>query len=157
MDQNKKKGFALKNGEGLSQIHFRGTQISVKISKEDSDGKYTMFEMAHPPNVGPALHIHPHAAEAYYVLEGEYQVRCGKELYVGKRGDFIFIPKGIEHNYQSGPAGGRVLVISPAGLEKYFEEVAKILDAGPIAWESEQQIAKRYGQEFLESLKHWGH
>jgi hypothetical protein len=49
-------GFVLKDGEGV-QIHFRGTKITVKVSKEDSDGKYTMLEMVHPPNVGPALHI----------------------------------------------------------------------------------------------------
>jgi hypothetical protein len=54
----------LKDGEG-AQIHFRGTKITVKVSKEDSDDKYTMLEMVHPPNVGPALHIHPNAPEAY--------------------------------------------------------------------------------------------
>ena len=110
-------GFSLKNGEG-TQIHFRGTKITVKVSKEDSEDKYTMLEMADPPNVGPALHIHPGAPEAYYILEGEYQIRSGKEVYHAQRGDFVFIPKGIEHKYQSGSNGGKVLVISPAGLEK---------------------------------------
>jgi len=64
----------------------------------------------------------------------------------------------MEHKYQSGPTGGKVLVISPAGLEKYFAEVADILkvDSGIIAWEREKEIAHTYGQEFLESLKHWG-
>jgi hypothetical protein len=68
----------------------------------------------------------------------------------------VFIPKRIEHKYQSGSNGGKVLVISPAGLEKYFKEVAHTLNIGPITWELEQEIARRYGQEFLESLKHWG-
>jgi quercetin dioxygenase-like cupin family protein len=148
-------GFVLKDGEG-AQIHFRGTKITVKVSKEDSDGKYTMLEMVHPPNVGPALHIHPNAPEAYYILEGEYQIRCGKELYHAQRGDFVFIPKGIEHKYQSGSNGGKVLVISSAGLEKYFIEIAETLSISPITWELEHEIACRYGQEFLENLKHWG-
>ena len=65
--------YALKNGEG-APIHFRGTKITVKVSKEDSNGKYTMLEMVHPPNIGSALHIHPNAPKAYYVLEGEYQI-----------------------------------------------------------------------------------
>jgi quercetin dioxygenase-like cupin family protein len=141
-------GFSLKDGEGV-QIHFRGTKITVKVSKEDSEGKYTMLEMVHQPNLGPALHIHPEAPEAYYILEGEYQIRCGKEVYHAQRGDFVFIPKGIEHKYQSGSSGGKVLVISPAGLEKYFKEVADILNIGPSTWELEQEIARRYGQEFL--------
>ena len=47
-------------------------------------------------------------------------------------------------------------VISPAGLEKYFKEVANTLQIGEITWELEQEIARRYGQEFLYNLKHWG-
>lgn len=148
-------GFALKDGEG-EHVHFRGTKITVKVSKEDSEGRYTLIEMAHSPNVGPALHTHPNAPEAYYVLEGEYQIRCGGETYHAKKGDFVFIPKGVEHKYQSGPDGGRVLVISPAGLEKYFKEVAGTLKVGPITWEMEQEIARKYGQEFLDNLKHGG-
>src|ERR671914_2472852 len=143
-------GFSLKDGEGrTTTILFRGTKITIKVSQEDSEGRYTLFEMVHPPNVGPALHIHPNAPEEYYVLEGEYEIRCGKEeekeenLYHAKKGDFVFIPKGIEHKYESGPHGGKVLLISPAGLEKYFEDVADILKVdGTITWEREQEISR---------------
>jgi hypothetical protein len=44
----------------------------------------------------------------------------------------VFIPKGIEHKYQSGSNGGKVLVISPAGLEKYFKEIAETLRVGQL-------------------------
>ncbi len=60
------------------------------------------------------------------------------------------------HNYQSGSDGGKVLVLSPSGLEQYFAEVANTLKIGPITWEMEQEVAKRYGQEFLDHLQHWG-
>jgi mannose-6-phosphate isomerase-like protein (cupin superfamily) len=148
-------GFALTEGEG-SQINFRGTKMVVKVSGDDSEGRYSLIEMIHPPNIGPALHVHPNAPEAYYVLEGEYIIRCGNKTYHSRIGDFVFIPKGAPHNYQSGPTGGKVLVISPAGLEKYFKEVANTLQIGEIAWELEQEIARRYGREFLDNLKHWG-
>ncbi len=51
-----------------------------------------------------------------------------------------------------------MLVISPAGLERYFIEVAGIqkANAGTIAWEIEKDIAHRFGQDFVESLNHWG-
>jgi mannose-6-phosphate isomerase-like protein (cupin superfamily) len=99
--------------------------------------------MIHPPNIGPALHIHPNAPEAYYVLEGEYSIKCGKRTYHTKSGDFVFIPRGLPHNYWSGSKGGKVLVISLAGLEKYFEEVADALQAGHLTWELEKEIARR--------------
>jgi quercetin dioxygenase-like cupin family protein len=150
-----KRGYALKNGEG-PQIIFRGTQMTVKVNEDQSEGAYSFIEMVHPPNIGPALHIHPKGAEAFYVLEGSYTIHCGDDTYEAGPGDFVLISKGIPHNYHSGAAGGKVLVLTPAGLEKYFEGVADALKVGPITWEQEQEIAMRYGQEFLDKLKHWG-
>ncbi len=155
MTENEKRGYALKSGEG-THIDFRGTKMTVKVSEEQSEGAYSLIEMVHPPNVGPALHIHPKGAEAFYVLEGEYTIHCGEDVYTANVGDFVFIPKGIPHNYHSGANGGKVLVLSPAGLEKYFAGVADVLKIGTITWGQEQEIAKKYGQEFLDNLKHWG-
>lgn len=118
------------NKEEGSQINFRGTKMVVKVSGDDSEGRYSLIEMVHPPNIDPALHIHPKAPEAYYVLEGGYIIQCVDKTYHSRIGDFVFIPKGAPHNYQSGPTGGKVLVISPAGLEKYFKEVANTLQIG---------------------------
>lgn len=155
MNKTPKQGFALKSGEGI-HIDFYGTQMDVKVSGEQSAGAYALIEMRHKPNVGPALHVHPQGAEAFYVLEGTYTIRCEQESYTAKAGDFVFVPSGVPHNYQSGPNGGKVLVLSPAGLENYFAKVADMLKIGPIPWDIEQAIAKEYGQEFLEHLKHWG-
>src|SRR4051794_29272206 len=103
--------------------------------------------MIHLSNTGPALHIHSNAPEAYYVLDGSYSIRCGNREYQAHPGDFVFIPKGISYNYQPGPQGGKVLVISPAGLEGYFKEVADILlkRGNKIPLDQEVEIAKRYG------------
>ncbi|AIF83853.1 ethanolamine utilization protein [Candidatus Nitrososphaera evergladensis SR1] len=90
------------------------------------------------------------------MLEGEYSVRYGEKTVLAKAGDFVFIPKETPHNYQSGPEGGKVLVISPASLERYFADVASVLKERPITWEMEQEIARKYGQEFLDGLKHRG-
>ncbi len=97
MTQNERRGYALKSGEG-THIDFRGTKMIVKVSEEQSEGAYSLIEMAHPPNVGPALHVHPKGAEAFYVLEGTYAIRCGQDVYTANVGDFVFIPKGIPHN-----------------------------------------------------------
>jgi len=113
--------------------------------------------MIHPPKTGLDLHIHSNAPEAYYVLDGSYFIRCGDREYQSYLGDFVFISKGIPHKYKSGPQGGKVLVVAPSGLEGYFKEVADILhiQGKQIPWNQEVEIAQRYGQEFLHSLKHW--
>ncbi len=156
MSDNSSNGFILKKDEGI-EINFRGTKMTVKVSKTDSENRYTIMEMIHPPNIGPALHTHPLAPEAYYVIDGEYSIRCGNKTHLAHRGDFVFIPKDIHHNYRSGPKGGKVLVISPPGLEGYFKEVADILyTQNTMSWKVEEEIANRYGQEFLDDLRHWG-
>jgi mannose-6-phosphate isomerase-like protein (cupin superfamily) len=103
--------FVLRQGEG-KQINFRGTKMHLKVSENDSEGKYSLIEMTHPPNIGPALHIHPKAPEAYYVLDGNYTIQCGERTFHAKAGEFVFIPKGVPHKYQSGSKGGTTLVIS---------------------------------------------
>lgn len=47
MAQNEKRGYALKRGEG-THIDFRGTKMTVKVSQEQSEGAYSLIEMAHP-------------------------------------------------------------------------------------------------------------
>ncbi len=66
MNNEKKTGYALQTGEG-KLIDFRGTKMTVKVSGEVSEGTYSLIEMLHPPDVGPALHRHSAGAEAFYV------------------------------------------------------------------------------------------
>ncbi len=155
MNPIQKPGYAYQRGEGVS-IEFRGTKMTVKLSGGAPDESHSLIEMVHPSGVGPALHIHPTGAEAFYVLDGQYTIHCGEQRYEAGAGDFVYVPKGMPHQYQSGVNGGRVLVLSPAGLERYFSEVAELLWVGPVTWEVEQAIAAQYGQEFLDDLHHWG-
>jgi quercetin dioxygenase-like cupin family protein len=155
MERAKSDGYDLEPGAGLP-ILFRGTKMVVKVSGEQSQGVFSLIEMTHPPNVGPALHVHPTGPEAFYILEGQYSIRCGDVTYEGVPGSFIFVPKNIAHSYHVGPNGGRVLVLSPAGLENYFAEVSQRLLVGGLSVEQEREIARRYGQEFIDMIRHWG-
>ena len=89
-------------------------------------------------------------------MDGLYTIRCGEDVYTASVGDVVFIPKGMPHNYHSGANGGKVLILSPVGLENYFSGVADMMKVGAVKWELEQDIAKKYGQEFLDNLKHRG-
>jgi hypothetical protein len=40
-------GFAIAKEEG-EQINFRGTRMLVKVSNDDSEGRYSLIEMTHP-------------------------------------------------------------------------------------------------------------
>ena len=134
---------------------FRGTSMTVKISSECAAGHYTVIEMNHPPLVGPALHIHPTHPESFYVLEGEYTFYRGGEIIEAKAGDCVSIPPGTPHRYKVGNKCGRVIVLSPPTLERYFKAVSERIASGGITLEEEKEIASRHGQHFLDMSAHW--
>jgi len=57
---------------GGRHIDLGGFHMTVKTSGDESAGQFTLLEAAEPPRFGPPMHIHHDAAEAFYVLEGEY-------------------------------------------------------------------------------------
>ncbi len=67
------EAFVLQPGEGRS-IDLGVFVMSVKATAESTDGAFTLLEATQPPQFGPPMHIHRDAAEAFYVLEGEYRI-----------------------------------------------------------------------------------
>jgi quercetin dioxygenase-like cupin family protein len=141
---------------GGEAIELRGTKMWVKAAYEDAPGAFSIIEMVHPPGLSIPLHIHPEGHEAFYVLEGNYTVECEAEKFEGIEGSFIFVPQGAVHNYTVGEKGGRLLVVSPSGLERYFREVSQRIVQGSLDLQEEHVIAEQYGQEFVDRLRHWG-
>jgi len=82
---------------------------------------------------------------------GEYfDLRIGENpehLCRDRRGDFVVKPRGIEHTFwNAGDEPGRLLeLISPAGFEDYFREMAAALAAPERAEALTAAIARRYG------------
>ena len=119
MESGNRNGCSLKRGDG-PQINFHGTTMTMKVVGEQTDGAYSLIEMLHPPDVGPALHIHPRGAEAFYVLDGSYTIRSGDQVHTATSGDFVFIPKGVPHSYQSGHRVARYWSFRPLDWSSIF-------------------------------------
>ncbi len=137
------------------EFNFRGTSMTIRAVTEET-GTYALIDMRHPPNVGPALHIHPRGPESFFILEGIYTFYRNDEVVTVHAGLSIAIPTGIPHRYTSGPQGGRVLVITPPALEHYFWLAAERLRTGSLPIEEEFALAAQYGQDFLDRAGHWG-
>jgi quercetin dioxygenase-like cupin family protein len=134
---------------------FHGAKFTIKVLSSETDHKYTVLDIIHPPNLGPALHTHPRGSETFYIIYGDYLFFLDGKSIEGKPGDTIFVPKGIPHRFEVGPKGGHAIVISPPELEYYFFNVSELLGKGDFSYEEESLIGKRYGQVFLDSTKHW--
>ena len=134
---------------------FHGAIFTIKVLTSETNGSYTILDVIHPPNVGPASHMHPKGSETFYIIEGDYEFILNEEPLTGKPGDVIFVPKGTPHRFVVGYKGGHALVISPPELEFYFFKVSELLDKGGVSHMTESDIGKQYGQIFLDSTNHW--
>ncbi len=134
---------------------FHGTIMTIKSSTSETGGIYTILYAVHPPNVGPALHLHPKGNECFYIIKGQYRFILANKIVDAISDDLVVVPKNTPHKFTVGTDGGEVLIISPPDLENYFSQVSELLQKSIVTWELESQIAQQYGQVFLENTNHW--
>jgi hypothetical protein len=48
---------------------FHGTKFTIKVLTSETNGVYTIIHFVHPPNVGPALHMHPRGSESFHIIK----------------------------------------------------------------------------------------
>jgi quercetin dioxygenase-like cupin family protein len=106
--------------------------VRFMIDGERTGGAFSLVEHPLPPRaLGAPVHTHHNEDEYSYVLEGRVGVQLGPEVLDAGPGDLLFKPRGVAHafwNASDEPA--RLLeLISPAGFEHYFRELAPLLAA----------------------------
>ena len=139
----------LRPGEGRT-IDLGNFAMVLKASPDETDGAFTLLEAAEPPNFGPPLHVHRDAAEAFYVLEGEYIIFLGEREHACPAGSFIFIPAGIQHGFRVGGVPSRKLnLYAPAAMVGYFDELSTAIKSGDADSDRLDEIARRYGMEVI--------
>jgi mannose-6-phosphate isomerase-like protein (cupin superfamily) len=124
--------------------------VRFMVHGSESGGGFSLVEHPLPPHALAApLHRHSREDEYSFVLEGRLGADLGGEIVYGEPGDLIFKPRNQWHTFwNAGDQPARILeIISPAGFERYFEELVDLdlqglPDAAVIG-----EIASRYGLE----------
>ena len=95
----------------------------VVLRGEESDGQVAIVDLSGGGR--PPLHHHDFD-EAFYVLEGELTFQLGEDVFTRSAGELAFAPRGVAHTYAnlSGAPARALLVITPAGFERYFDQIA---------------------------------
>lgn len=112
---------------GKCTLTFRGTA-------EMTRGAWSLLEIGLPG--GEALagsHRHAGTLEACFVLEGAPTVRLdGRAQQLGP-GGLLVIPPGVHHAYRNETANAArlLLLMTPAGHERSYEELAGLLARSP--------------------------
>jgi mannose-6-phosphate isomerase-like protein (cupin superfamily) len=149
MNQAGDKGFVLRPGEGRP-IDLGGFRMFVKATGEETGGAFSLLEADEPPDFGPPLHIHHDAAEAFYVLEGEYIIFLDGREFVCPAGSFIYIPAGLPHGFRVGNVASRKLnLYTPGAMVGYFDDLSEASMKGGVDPDGLAEIATRYSMELL--------
>jgi quercetin dioxygenase-like cupin family protein len=137
-------GSILGAGAGKT-ISVLGDSYTYKAAKEETGGAYALIEGTVVGD-GPAPHIHTTEEEAFDVLEGELNVLVGERPVTATAGAFVLGPRGTVHTFsKAGTASAKILIIiSPAGFEQFFEEIA-----GPPDLEKLMALAPKYHLEIV--------
>jgi quercetin dioxygenase-like cupin family protein len=95
----------------------------VLLRSEQSDGHVAIVELTGGGR--PPLHQHDFD-ETFYLLEGELTFQFGEERFTRHVGELAFAPRGTPHTYAnlSGKPARALLIITPAGFERYFDQIA---------------------------------
>ena len=140
--------FVLQPGEGKA-VSVLGDRYTYKAVGEQTGGAYGLVETTVPAaSSGPPPHVHRGEDEAFYVLEGELTVLIGDRTLSASAGSFAFVPRGTVHTFSNqGASDARFLVIiSPAGFERAFEERAEVAPSAdqPPDMDRMMSIARKY-------------
>lgn len=136
---------------------YIGHLMSVLISAKDTNGLFSLIHGFEIQGLEPPPHTHTKEDESFYVIAGEIDYVVGEKSFNAKSGDWVFMPRNIQHSFKVVTAKAEVLMLlTPGGFENYFidmSEPAKELvippkPQGPPDVKKIIETAMKYGVQF---------
>ena len=104
---------------------YMGMLLTNLTETPDTNAAYSLFEATLVPGTEPPPHVHSREDELFYVLEGEFEVYVGEEVFNAKTGECIFLPRFKPHAFIIRSARLRLLILfAPAGVEEAFRSMS---------------------------------
>jgi quercetin dioxygenase-like cupin family protein len=118
------------------------------MSGGPSEGRFSLVEHPIAPHgLAAPVHKHTHEDEYSFVLQGRCGFQLADDVVHAEPGDLVYKPREVWHTFWNAtdePA--RILeIISPAGFEGLFVELAALMDSDPGDVEAVAALGARYG------------
>jgi mannose-6-phosphate isomerase-like protein (cupin superfamily) len=113
--------------DGRSSFDFGGLGVEWKFDGSETGGRFSIVHHPLAPRALAApLHYHHNEDEYSYVLEGTLGALLGNDVVTAGPGTWVAKPRKQWHTFwNAGDTPCRIIeVISPAGFEDFFREVA---------------------------------
>lgn len=142
----------LMQGEG-EQFPLLSHTVTVKVSSDDTNGEWSVFEIVDTEGNGAPLHSHPWD-ETFYILEGELEIRMGNRTISAPRGAVTHIPANTPHGFRIASSKAQALImISPGTAEAFYRDMGEATATLPPDMERIQEVCQRHGLKLFEQPK----
>jgi quercetin dioxygenase-like cupin family protein len=118
------QGFVLGPDDGEA-YWWLGSLTLNKVTRAATRGDMDIVDHRVPAGYTPPLHIHHAQDEVFYVIDGQFAVRCGDQHWQAGPGSLVFLPRQVAHGFAVSADGpGRTLLINaPAGFADVITEL----------------------------------
>lgn len=144
-------GLRVLTAEEGRHYNVLGSAMIYKATSQDTGGAYSLAVETTPPHAGLPMHVHHREDEAMYILDGEYEIKCGADVFRATPGTFVFLPRDTPNGYMTcGETPGRFIYItSPGGFEALVAETSEVTMQGKPDMHAVHAIANRHGVDFV--------
>jgi quercetin dioxygenase-like cupin family protein len=126
-------------------------RTEIHLTAEDTGGAFCLLVDEPPAGWSLPAHRHRGEAETIHIVAGDFEMEIGGRRARLAVGETVYIPRGVIHsgaNIGRQP-GRRVVLFSPAGMERFFLETGAPTADGEIDLADALASAVRHGWEFI--------
>lgn len=137
------------SGEG-TKYNIMGHQVTVKFHSSEVYDHF-IFELVSPPGASIPPHVHSLEDEFIYLIDGEFEVTVGEEVFMARAGDQLNFIRNIPHAYTNTgtiPTKSIWFVNPGKNMEDFFNEL-KLYPPGPPDMVRLTKLTQEHGQRFL--------
>ena len=131
-------------------IRAFGQEAHVLVSSQQTNDAFCVLRVfASATNATPP-HLHRATDETFLIESGEVEINCGGELLRGRKGDVLYLPKGIPHapRVLGNDNLTAVVVCVPGGFDRFFAACGEEFKKGEPDLGYIVKVAAEYGIEF---------
>jgi mannose-6-phosphate isomerase-like protein (cupin superfamily) len=123
-----------------------GRRCRIRVGSAQTNGAYTMIEIAADPYTGVPLHIHNSEEEHFIVLEGTLDIAIGDRRWDAPAGASVTVRRGLPHAWcnPSFMPLHLLAIFSPGQIEGLFRAAAGVGSLDELS-----AIAARYGTQLI--------
>jgi quercetin dioxygenase-like cupin family protein len=103
---------------------FPGGRFHFRLTSAETANALAVMDVLLLPGSEPVRHIHSREDETIVVHSGEIDYFIGDEVIHAKKGDTVFLPRGVPHHFKVvSPKASVTVIVTPGGFEYFFEKV----------------------------------